>query len=328
MPVARPTRRVIITATAAATLMPAVGRAQTVKRHLIAMLLPGASSSFTAAMAEAFRQGLRDYGYRDADIAIQQRLADLHLDRLPALAAELVELRPDVIVTAGTAAAQAAKQATGTIPIVMAVAGDPVRSGLVASIARPGGNLTGSSLDLVDIIGKQLQLLQTLVPTAHRVGFLIPSTQRGPLLTTYQQAAARLHMEVVPTAARLAEDLAPAFATMAKAQVDVLHVLVDQLSLAEAGRIAALAAENRLPAIYGERVNVQAGGLMSYGPDNTALFRRAAAYVDKILKGAKPADLPIEQPTRFPLVVNLKAARAIGIDVPPEILARADEIIE
>lgn len=271
---------------------------------------------------------MRERGYSDADVAIEKRSAELHLDRLPALAADAVKLQPDVIVTAGTAAARAAKQATTIIPIVMAVSGDPVRSGLVASLARPGGNLTGLSLDLIDIVGKQFQLLKSVVPTARRIAALTSSTSQGPFQSAYQAAAAQLHLEIVPVPARLSEDLVPAFASMVKAHADAVHVLVYELSLSEAGRIAALAVQARLPAIYGERGNVQAGGLMSYGPDNEDLFRRAAFYVAKILQGAKPADLPIEQPTKFPLVVNLKAAKVIGLTFPPHILERADEVIE
>jgi ABC-type uncharacterized transport system substrate-binding protein len=323
----RITRRSVLIA-AAASLVGRPARAAAAKPHLIVMLHASAASARTAAFHDAFLQGLRERGYADRGVAIEERFADLHLDRLPALAAEIVRLRPEVIVTAGTAAARAAKHATQTIPVVMAVSGDPVRSGLVASLARPGGNLTGSSLDLLDIIGKQLQLLKTVVPAARRIGALIPSAAPGPFSTTYQEAAARLDVEIVPAVARRREDLLPAFSDMVKTHVNAIYVLVYQLSLLEAERIAALAMQNRLPAIYGERANVQAGGPMSYGPDNADLFRRAASYVDKILKGARPADLPIEQPTRFPLVMNLRAAKAIGLTFPPDIMARADAVIE
>ena len=279
---------------------------------------------------EAFVQGLRERGYGELDITIESRFAEFHADRLPDLVAELVRLGPEVIVTAGTSATRAAKQSTTTIPIVMAASANPVGIGLVAGLARPGGNVTGFSNDQEATVGKRLQLLKTVVPDARRIAVLFNPTSPAwasgwPML---EAPASALGLELVRAPVRVPAELESAFSTIKKEHADAVMVAIDQIFLTEAGRVAELSARSRLPAIYGVRVHVTAGGLMSYGPDSREGFRLAATYVDKILKGAKPADLPVQQPTKFDFVVNLKTAQALGLTVPPAILARADEVIE
>jgi putative ABC transport system substrate-binding protein len=322
------TRRLVV-ASLATCLLPARSRAQATKRHLIAVLHTGAASDFAKANTEALVQGLRELGYRDADLAIEDRFGGPGSD-LRVIAAELVQLRPEVIVTGGTPAAQAALQATPTIPIVTAVSGDPVRFGLVASLARPGGHLTGLSMDLIEIAGKRLQLIVSAVPAAHRVAWLTTSTDpaRGPGWPDLQQAAARLHVDLMPVAARVTDEFPAAFATMVTEHADAIDVAVSPVVLVNAARVALLAAQSRLPAIYGDSTHVRAGGLMSYGPDTLEMWRHAAGYVEKIFKGANPGDLPVEQPIKFELAINLAAAKAIGLSVPQSLLDRADQVIE
>jgi putative ABC transport system substrate-binding protein len=278
----------------------------------------------------AFRQGLRALGYGDEDIEIEIRYAGEQLLRLPDLAAELVRLAPEVIVVANPQAAKAAKEATSTIPIVMAAGGDPVRAGLVASLARPGGNVTGLSTASPEMVGKSLELLKTAIPGAERVAILLnPGNPVYVLnLQVAQQAARTLRIELLAVEASNPGEIAGAFATMTRERVDALIVVGDVLFTSEMGRIVEFAASRKLPAIYPFRGFADIGGLMSYGPDLKDLFRRAASYVDKILKGAKPADLPVEQPTKFQLVVNLKTAQVLGLTIPTVILAGADEVIE
>jgi ABC-type uncharacterized transport system substrate-binding protein len=330
--------RRIVVAAAAAGLLPALGEAQA-RRRLIAILHPGAPSRLVAEHIEAFRRGLHERGYSDSDFTIKEWWAELHMERLPALAAEIVRERPDVIVAAADHAALAAKGATKTIPVVMGISLSPVRGGVVASLAHPGGNVTGLSFETLDTAAKRLQLLKTAVPKARRVAVLTISTDpargqyegeslNGPSWRQLQQDAARLEIELVPITARFPKDLAPAFATMAKRHMDGVYVSVAPLFLMEAARIAGLAAQARLPAVYGLSAYVRAGGLITLAPDEDAMWRRAAAYVDRIFKGAKPADLPIEQPTRFVLTLNLKAAKALGLVFPPDLLARADGVIQ
>ncbi|HEY8873328.1 MAG TPA: ABC transporter substrate-binding protein [Stellaceae bacterium] len=323
-----PTRRRVLAA-AGALLLPRAARAQTAKRRRIAVLATGSRASVEAGL-EPFREGLRALGYGDADIAIEVHYADGQVERLPDLAAELVRLAPEVIVTGTAQGAYAAKQATSTIPIVMGAVGDPVGLGFVASLAHPGGNVTGLSTVSPEMAGKWLQLLKTAIPGAERIAFLINplNPTQLPLLQAAQQAARTLRAELVPVEASAADDIAGAFDTVAREHAEALIVATDPVFLFEASRIVALAASHQLPAIYPWREFAAIGGLISYGPDLKDLFRRAAAYVDKILKGAKPADLPVEQPTKFELVVNLKTAQALGLTIPPAILAGADEVIE
>ncbi len=313
----------------AAVAMPRATGAQEVRRRRIAFLATGSPAQADPNIG-TFRQGLRALGYGDEDIAIEIRYADGKAERLPDLAAELVHLAPEVIVTGATPSAQAAKQATATIPIVMVASGDPVGIGLVASLAHPGGNVTGLSTVAPEMAGKWLDLLKTAIPGAERIAFLFNpgNSQQVPLLQVAQQAARTLRTELLPVEARTRDEIDGAFATMARGRAEALIVTGEPIFYFEKTRIVELAASHKLPAIHQWREFATIGGLMSYGPDLNDLLRRAATYVDKILKGAKPADLPVEQPTKFELVVNLKTARALGLTIPPVILAGADEVIE
>ena len=262
---------------------------------------------------------------------IEYRWAEGRFDRLPDLAAELVRLKVDIIVALATPAAAAAKNATETIPIVMIGVGDPAGIGLIASLARPGGNVTGLSFSVgPEIIGKGLELLKETVPKVRRVAILSnPANPAQPLAMREVNVAARsLGVQLQLLEARGPNEFDGAFAAMAKERVGALLVVADGLFILHRTRLADLAARSRLPAIYGYREHVEAGGLMSYGSSLRDLWRRAATYVDKILKGAKPADLPVEQPTKFELVVNLKTAKALGLTIPQSVLVRADEVIQ
>ena len=263
-------------------------------------------------------------------VIIDWRAAEEKVEQLPDLATELVRLKADIIVTVGTPAAEAAKKATQTIPIVMAVVGDAVDSGLVASLARPGGNVTGFTIVAPDLSGKRLELLKEIVPGASDIAALLNPTNRTyhQELTEMQVAARTLGLRLQPIEVSEPSMLEEAFATMKRDRVQALVVLTDSIFYSERRRMVDLAAKGRLPSVYWDREFVENGAFMSFGPRPADLFRRSAAYVDKILKGAKPADLPVEQPTKFELVINLKTARALGIDVPPTLLARADEVIE
>jgi len=287
-----------------------------------------------SGLREAFRQGLRDLGYVEGrNFVIEYRDAEGKFERLPALAAELVALEVDVIVAPITVAALAAKQATRTIPIVFVGASDPVTSGLVTSLARPGGNAAGLSNLAPELVGKRLQLLTQAVPGVSRVavlwqpGFVGERTEKD-LLKEAEVAARGLRMRLQFVKARGPEDFDRAFSDMTSAGADALIVLPSSMLFNERRRLVDLAAKHRLLAVYFGREFVDAGGLMAYGPNFADVFRRAATYVDKILKGAKPADLPVEQPTKFELVINLKTAKALGLEVPPTLLASADEVIE
>jgi len=284
---------------------------------------------------EAFRQGLRDLGYVvGSNVVIEYRDAAGKADRFPALAAELVALQVDVIVRAGsTPSALAAKRATRTIPVVFVATGDPVGSGLVTSLARPGGNITGPSSLTPALAGKCLELLKQTVPGVSRVAVLWQPGGMGERSEKDMLQGAEVAAQALGVRLHFAEAKGPAdfdrvFSEMTGARASALTVLPSVVFSAERRRLVELAAKNRLPAVYPWREAVDAGGLMSYGPNNADLFRRAATYVDKILKGAKPADLPVEQPTKFELVVNLKAAKALGLTIPPSVLVRADEIIQ
>jgi putative ABC transport system substrate-binding protein len=283
---------------------------------------------------EAFRQGLRDLGYVEGrNVVIETRDGEGKPDRLPALAAELVALKVDVLVAGSTIAALAAKQATRTLPIVFAAAGDPVQSGLVTSLSRPGGNVTGLSLLAPELVGKRLELLTQAIHGVTRVAVLWEPGAFGErtdknTLKEADVAARALGVRLQVVEARGPEDFDRAFSDMTRARAGALTVLPSGMFIGQRRRLVELAAKNRLPAVYQSRESVDAGGLMSYGPNIADGFRRAATYVDKILKGAKPADLPVEQPTKFELVINLKTAKALGLTIPQTLLGRADEVIQ
>ena len=294
--------------------------------------LGGASPSVAARPLEAFRQGLRDLGYVEGkNIVIEYRYAEGKFERLPDLAAELVRLKVDLIVAAATPPALAAQEATTSIPIVIVGVADPVGSGLVSSLARPGGNITGLSWFAgLEIGGKRLELLKEAVPTATRAAVLWNPTNPGDVLTFRQLPgmAQALGVRLQSVEWREPRDFEGAFASMTRERADVLFVFETPGITLYAGQIVALAARHRIPTMYGRREFVTAGGLMFHGANLLDVLRRAATYVDKILKGARPADLPVEQPTRFELVVNLKTAKAMGIAFPQSFLARADRMIE
>ena len=293
--------------------------------------LTTASLSAFATRTEAFRQGLRELGYIEGkNILIEYRYADGKTDRVPALADELVRIKVDIIVTGGAPATLSAKDATRTIPIVMASDADPVGSGVVASLARPGGNITGFSTLATDISGKRLELLKEIVPRLSHVAVFGTSSYpgNGQALKEMELAAGAFGMKLQYLDVLGANDIANAFREASKAHADAVLVLASPVFISQRTRITDLVIKNRVPAIYPNGEYVEDGGLMSYGPNIVDLFRRAATYVDKILKGAKPADLPVEQPTKFEFGVNLKAAKQIGLTIPPNVLARADRVIK
>jgi len=287
-------------------------------------------------LLEAFRQGLRDLGYVEGrNVVIESRDSEGKLERLPALAVELVALKVDVIVVGGTPQALAAMQATRTLPIVFAAVGDPVTDGLVTSLARPGGNVTGFSTTSAapEIVGKRLELLTQSVPGVTRAAVLWQPGGQGErtnkdLLHGTDVAARALGVRLQVVEVRGPDDFGRAFSDVTRARAGALTVLGTTMFFNARRRLVDLAAKNRMPAVYPLREFVDAGGLMSYGPNLADLFRRAATYVDKILKGAKPGDLPVEQPTKFELVINLKTAKALGITIPQSVLGRADEVIQ
>jgi putative ABC transport system substrate-binding protein len=290
--------------------------------------LGGASAQGYTTLVEALVLGLRDHGYvTGKNIAIEYRWADGKYGRLPALAAELVRLKVDVIITQGTPAAFAAKRATPTIPIVMAIVGNPVESGVVASYARPGGNITGSSFFWGELNAKRLELMKTLLPDLARAGVLInpDNPAMTSLLRDMEERAQALKVRLQPVELRRLEDLDAVF-QLARKQAEALTVPEDGLFLANAGRLAEHASKNRLPSI-GFREYCEGGGLLAYGVDFPHIWRQAGVLVDKILKGAKPADLPIQQATRFELVLNARTAKALALTIPQELLARMDQVI-
>jgi putative ABC transport system substrate-binding protein len=292
----------------------------------------GGSPAFSP-LREAFLEGLRDLGYVEGrTVVIEYRYDEDKLERLPASAAELVALKVDVIVTGSTPAALAAKRATTTIPIVFAAVIDPVADGLVTSPAQPGGNVTGSSTLSPELVGKRLEHLKQVVPGVTRVAVLwqpgaVPERTEQDLLKEAGVAARALGVRLQFVEARGPADFDKAFSDMTRARAGALNVWGNQSFFTERRRLADLAAMHRLPAVYSIKEAVHAGGLMSYGTDIPYMFRRLATYVDKILKGAKPADLPVEQPNKFDLVINLKTAKALGLAIPPSLLGRADEVI-
>lgn len=324
-------RRAFILLLGGAAAWPAVAaRAQQASTvSSIGFLVAGTRSSHSRWVT-AFVERLRELGWIEGrTIAIEYRWAEGRSEGAAEAAAELVARKVDVIITSGTAIVAAVKQATSTIPIVFAAAGDPVGTGLVASLARPGGNVTGLSLQLTDLAAKRVELLREIVPGLARLAVLANVGGPAVLLDMHEvQAAARTFgLELIRLEVRRGEDIAPAFELL-KGRAQALYVANDPLVDTLRSRISALALAGRLPTMYGSRGHVEAGGLMSYGTNFADMFRRAADLVDKILKGAKPADLPVEQPTKFELVINLKTAKALGLTVPSALLARADEVIE
>jgi putative ABC transport system substrate-binding protein len=309
---------------------PAIARAQQAdKAHRIGFLSLGSGPT---APVEAFGEGLRELGYVEGrNLIIEYRWAAGKAERLPEMAAELVRLKVEVIVGVTTPVIEVAKRATSTIPIVMAAVADPVGSGLVAGIARPGGNVTGLTLLSTELVGKRLQLVRELLPKATRVAVLSYhgyTSATRPYLEQMRAAAQQMGIQLVVQEVNDAGDLPGAFTAMQRERAQALDVRASPFSTENAKRIVELAAQHRLPAMYDVRSFVEAGGLVSYGPTTLEIFRRAAFYVDRILKGAKPADLPIEQPTKFELVINLKVAKALGLTIPPALLVRADQVIE
>ena len=312
---------------AAAALPLAAVRAQQAMR--VVGFLGGAAPAGYAVLIEAFRSGLRDHGYIEGqNIRIEYRWAQAQYENLPALAADLVQRKVDVIVTQGTPAALAAKQATTKIPIVMAIVGDPVDSGIVASYSRPGGNITGSSFFFPEINAKRLELMKSLMPGLNRAGILMhpDNLAMTSVLRAVNEVAKAMDVKLQQMEVRRLDELDSAFA-QAKSQIQAHTVIDEGLLVANSKRIAELAIRNRLPGV-GFREYCEAGGLAAYGVNFPHIWRRGAVFVDKIFKGAKPADLPIEQATRFEFIINLRAARSFGLEVPPTLLARADEVIE
>jgi putative ABC transport system substrate-binding protein len=321
-----------VTALVAATLIVmsyAVHAAPTMNVARIGFL---GSGTYNASTNEPFLQGLRELGWvQGENIVIDYRFADGSIERLPGLTTELVRHKVDVIVAVATPSSLAARNATKTIPIVMVAAGDPVGAGLITNLARPGANVTGLSFGVgLESFTKSLELFKQVVPDARRVAVLTNPVNPAQLLATRDlEAAARhlgMHLQLVQV--RGPDDFEAAFAAMTKERAGGLLVVTDPMFVSHRTRLADLAAEHRLPTMHGVRSYIEGGGLMSYGPNLADLFRRAATYVDKILKGAKPGELPVEQPTKFELVINLKTVRALGLMIPPSLLLRADEVIQ
>jgi len=314
----------------AAAAWPFAARAQQPGKLPTVGLLVGTTLLVESPRVAAFVQRLRELGWIEGrTVAIEIRYADGRTERLVEIAAEFVRLKVDVIFTQGTASVIAAKQAAAVIPIVFAAVADPVSTGLVASLPRPGGNVTGLSNQLVDLVGKRIEMLREVLPGLRTLAIMANVGNPGSLLEMGEVSsiARTLGFEVVTLEIRRGEDIAPAFEAL-KGRADALYVCVDPLLNTNRIRINTLAQSARLPTMYGLREYVEAGGLVSYGPNIVNQYRRAADYVDKILRGARPADLPVEQPTKFDLVINLTTAKALSLTVPPSLLALADEVIE
>ena len=326
------TRRELLIALGAGALIAPFGAfAQQPAKAARIGYLGGGSSSAVRHLLEAFRQGLRELGYMEGqNLTIDYRWAEGRPDQLPGLAEELVRLKVDVIVAHGAVATRAARRATAAIPIVFASSGDAVATGLVASLARPGGNVTGLTIIAPELAGKRLELLREAMPRFTRLAVLWNSANPVvvPEFKETQVAARTLGVQIQSVEVTDPGGFAGAFSAMRGKQPDGLIVLSDAMFLSQNAQIVALAAKSRLPAMYAESEFIVAGGLMSYGSNLVVQYRRAATYVDKILRGAKPADLPVEQPTKFELVINVKTAKALGIEIPQSILVRADKVIE
>jgi putative tryptophan/tyrosine transport system substrate-binding protein len=292
--------------------------------------LSNGNPTTSVPFVDAFRQGLRELGWvEEQNISIEYRWADGNLERLPALASDLLKTPFDVILVAGGPAVRAARQATRTVPIVSAIMSDPVAAGFAASLARPGGNITGSAVQFDALATKQLQILKEMVPKTARVAILFDrATVNEVLVKAIEPAARTLGLKGRVFEIRDVPDIESAFRTARAERLDAVYVSPSPTFSRHKGRLAELAVKHRLPTIYEDKSYVEVGGLMSYGPSFIGLFRRAASYVDRIFKGAKPGDLPIEQPTKFELVINLKTAKALGLTIPPSVLGRADHVIE
>jgi putative ABC transport system substrate-binding protein len=330
MPLGPPNRRAFIAGLGGAAAWSSVARAQQAAKLPIIGFLGAATPSTTTPWIAAFVQRLREFGWVEGrNIVIEYRWAEGRTKRYAEIAAEFVRIKVDVIVTHSTAPVVAAKQATADIPIVFAAVSDPVGTGLVASLARPGGNVTGLANQLSDTVGKKLEVLREVVPDLRRLAIIANVGNPAAVLEMgeAQAAARKLGLEVTTPEIRRAEDIAPAFDAL-KDRADALYICPDPLMNTNRTRINILAVGARLPTVHGVREYVEAGGLMSYGPNLPDLWRRAAEFIDKILRGAKPADIPVEQPTKFDLVINLTTAKALGLKVPASVLARADEVIE
>jgi putative tryptophan/tyrosine transport system substrate-binding protein len=322
-------RREFITLLGGAAAWPLVARAQGKTPRV--GFMGNSTAALEANLVASFREGLRELGYEEGrNIAIDYRWADGQYERFAALVAELVAAKVDVIVTAGTPAALAVKKATNIVPLVMVAVGDPVGTGIVPNLARPGGNITGLSSIAPDLEGKRLGLLREVVPNLSHVAFFLNPANAFHSVSIQQArvAAQSLGIKLQLLEVDKSEQLDTAFASIVKEKPDALFILADRIFLHNRGRMMEFATQQRLPSVNAYRELVEAGGLMSYGPSYEDMHRRAAVYVDKILKGARPADLPVEQPTKFTLLVNLKAAKALGLTVPPSLLARADEVME
>jgi putative ABC transport system substrate-binding protein len=323
--------RLIFTVVLGFVWAPLTAHAQAADKLARIGFLGNSTPTLEANLIGPFREGLRDLGYTEGrNLVIEYRWAEGKYERFPALIAELIALKVDVIVTAGTPASLAVKKATSSVPLVMIAVGDPVGTGLVASLARPEGNATGVTSISPELEGKRLELLREVFPGVARVAVLWNPVSPFQVVAEkeVQVAAEVLRMPVLSLGVRAAEELDSAFAAILREQANALLVLADRLFLHNRERIMDFAAKNRLPGVHAYRELVEAGGLMSYGPSYADLHRRAATYVDKILKGARPSDLPVERPTKFELVVNLKTAKALGLDIPQSVLLRADELIE
>jgi len=324
-------RRDLLFLLGAVALAPRVVRAQAPAKVPRIGLLSSYSPSDAALWHQAFRLGLRDLGWVEGkNISIEYRYAEGRSDRLPELAADLVRLQVDVIVASGVTDALAAQKATRAIPIVMAIPGDPVASGLVGSLARPGGNITGLSQMSMELVGKRLELLKEIVPKLSRVAVLWNPQGASSTVTwkEIQPPARQLGIQLHSLEVRSSDDFDKAFEAATRARAGALFIIGDPVTVTNLKRIADLAAKSRLPSIFASSEFTDAGGLVAYGPDRSDLFRRAATYVDKILKGAKPGDLPIDRATKFELVINMKTAKTLGIKIPNSILVRADQVIK
>ena len=323
-------RRQLLVVLGGALAAPFAVRAQQQRVYRIGFL-GNSTAALEANLVGPFREGLRDLGYIEGrNIFIEYRWAEGKYERFPELIAELVALNVDIIVTAGTPAALAVKRAMVRIPLVMAAVGDPVGAGLVESLARPGGNFTGLTAIAPDLEGKRLELLREIVPKVSRVSFLLNPENALTVASEKQARAAAKVLRVDVQFVEVREDshFDQAFDKIAKERPDAFIVLADRVFLHNRARIVDFAARNRLPAVYPYRELVEAGGLMSFGPNYADMHRRAATYVDKILKGAKPGNLPVEQPTKFELIINLKPAKALGLTIPQSLVLRADEVIQ
>jgi putative ABC transport system substrate-binding protein len=318
----------------AAAAWPLAARAQQPVRVYRIGVLEMSPAATNADNFDALRKGLRELGYVEGqNLVLDYRSADGRSERFPQLAAELLRLNVDLIVTRGTLAVMAAKNATGTVPIVMAASGEPVGTGIVAGLAHPGGNVTGLSALTTELVAKRLELMRETVAGVRRIAFL--QNMENPVALSqweeFKTAAPLLGLEALEAQlldVRKPEDVVRAFDTAIAQRTDAILVGNDSVTLTNRWRVVELAAKHRLPAIYNNRAFIDAGGLMAYGVSYPDLYRRAAIFVDKIFKGANPADLPVEQPTKFELVINLKTAKALGLEVPATVLARADEVIE